>query len=200
LIRKYKSVICIALVIAAVIFVYKTYKTEVDFFLRGIVDPNTTVGWIKYFSIIALQDFVIINPFSPDILVSWFTEQLVPQLIRSTLIPMLLIAGIGALGSTAGALAGYGMGRLIIKKEDNKFLQWFLYRVGGDDLAKAKKRITEGGMVVLLIAAMPYTPFAPFCWAAGMVRMRLIPFILICLIGRCLRFLVMGPLWAWGIL
>jgi membrane protein YqaA with SNARE-associated domain len=200
LIKKYHSVIFIVLIIAAVIFVYKSYKTEVDLFLRGIVNPDTTVGWIKYFSIIALQDFVIINPFSPDILVSWFTEQLVPQLITSTLIPMLLIVGIGALGSTAGALAGYGMGRLIIRNEDHKFLQWFLNRVGGDDLKKAEKRITDGGMIVLLVAAMPFTPFAPFCWAAGMVRMRLIPFILICLTGRSLRFLVMGPLWAWGIL
>jgi len=230
LIKKYKPVIIVALIILGVILVYKANKEGFDQFIKTIILPGSFVGWIKYFSTVALMDFVFINPFSPDILVSWFVEQLVQkvtfdfiivnvaypfnlvnlgswfveqlvtQLTPRMMMDLLLTASIGALGSTAGALAGYGMGRLIISGKRMKFLQWFLHRVGGDDLAKARKRINKFGIIAIGVAALPFVPFGLFCWAAGMVRVRLIPFILICLIVRFFRFLIIGPLWAWGIL
>lgn len=200
LIKKYKPVIIVALVILGVILVYKANKEGFDQFIKTIILPGSFVGWIKYFLTVALMDFVFINPFSPDILVSWFVEQLVTQLTPRMMMDLLLTASIGALGSTAGALAGYGMGRLIISGKRMKFLQWFLHRVGGDDLGKARKRINKFGIIAIGVAALPFVPFGLFCWAAGMVRVRLIPFILICLIVRFFRFLIIGPLWAWGIL
>ena len=140
LVKKYKSGIIVALIILGGILIYVTNKDRVDALVETFILPGTFIGWIKYFSTIAFMDFVFFNPFSPDIIVTWFVEQLVPEVsidfyiidfshpfssvgywlgeLLTTLTPrmkndLLLTAGIGALGSTDGALAGYGMGILV---------------------------------------------------------------------------------------
>lgn len=229
-VNKYKSYIFVALVILAVIIIYKASKEQFDALIKTFILPGSFIGWVKYFSTIAAMDFVFFNPFSPDILVAWFVEQFVPkvtfdfyilnpadpfnlsnlgywfggqlamQLTPRMITDLLLTAGIGAFGSTAGAIAGYGMGRLSVVKNNNKLLQWLLRCVGRGDMEKARKRIKKFGVPAIGVAALPFLPFGIFCWAAGMVKVRPVPFILICLIVRFIRFLILGPMWAWGLL
>jgi membrane protein YqaA with SNARE-associated domain len=95
----------------------------------------------------------------------------------------------GAVGSAAGCLVPYGLGRaggelFLLKRIDEKRLQ------------RIRDRFEKQEFVAMMVPAMlpPPTPFKLFVFSAGVFEMRISAFLLAILIGRLIRFSILSTL------
>lgn len=120
------------------------------------------------------------------------------------LIPMVLarrdkwirIATICTVASVLGAILGYIIGAFLY---DAVALPVLSALGKGDSLAKIKIWFDEWGVWAVLFAALTPFPFKVLTIFSGLVSLNIVAFILVCILGRGLRFfLVCGLLWKFG--
>ncbi len=92
-------------------------------------------------------------------------------------IPFWEVVAWGSLGSIAGGSTGWAMGRWLFSR--SKRLKEFIKRRGGDEMIAQLRR---GERWFLAIAAVTPIPYSITCWAAGIIKMPYIEFILISLL------------------
>lgn len=85
------------------------------------------------------------------------------------------ITGVAGLGSVSGGITGYFLGRLLAHTER---LQSFLSGRG----AKASLLVKRHGATAVALGAVSPIPYSVTAWAAGSLRMPLLPFILVSLL------------------
>lgn len=96
---------------------------------------------------------------------------------------VLTITIIATIGSVIGAVVGYYMG----KRGGRPALVWLFDK---KKLKKVDNFFDKYGVWAVGIAALTPIPFKIFTISAGVARMRIIPFILICIPTRFLQFLI----------
>lgn len=120
------------------------------------------------------------------------------------LIPMVLarrdkwirIATICTVASVLGAILGYIIGAFLY---DAVALPVLSALGKADSLAKIKVWFDEWGIWAVLFAALTPFPFKVLTIFSGLVSLNIVGFILVCILGRGLRFfLVCGLLWQFG--
>ena len=106
-------------------------------------------------------------------------------------IPIVSILIFGSLGSTLGAILGYGLGRYAALPVILKFGKFILIKPHHINKAEefAKK---YGSWSVLIGRILPIVPFKVFSIAAGITRIRLLPFILFTIIGVLPRIYILS--------
>lgn len=96
---------------------------------------------------------------------------------------VLTITIIATIGSVIGAVVGYYLG----KKGGRPALVWLFDK---KKLKKVDYFFDKYGVWAVGIAALTPIPFKIFTISAGVSRMRIIPFVLICIPTRFLQFLI----------
>lgn len=97
---------------------------------------------------------------------------------------LLLLVGLATLGNTLGGMTTYGIGRLIA------------HRFPAEERlkprhAKAVERVRRWGVLALLLSWVPVIG-DPICLAAGWLKTRLLPTLLLMATGKGLRYLVVA--------
>lgn len=94
---------------------------------------------------------------------------------------------VAALSSVLGAIVGHWLG--------SRFGRPLLARFVSDyRIAKAESLFQKYGVWAVLVAAVTPIPYKVFAVLSGVLHLDLKPFILASLVGRCLRFLLLGVL------
>jgi len=98
-----------------------------------------------------------------------------------------------SLGNTLGSVANWGLGRFCLHWRDRK---WF--PVKPKELERASAWFGRYGMGSLLLAWVPVVG-DPLTLAAGVLRVRFLPFLLLVAIGKTARYAVLlGAVdWLW---
>ena len=98
-----------------------------------------------------------------------------------------------SLGNTLGSVANWGLGRFCLHWRDRK---WF--PVKPKELERASAWFGRYGMASLLLAWVPVVG-DPLTLAAGVLRVRFLPFLLLVAIGKTARYAVLlGAVdWLW---
>ncbi len=121
----------------------------------------------------------IFNPVPPD-----------PLLIAASLMkPQMAIwfAGIATVTSVAGAIVGHWIG--------NKLGRPFLNRIAGPKrISSAEKLVNKFGVWAIFFSAFTPIPYKLFAILAGVLKMDMRLFVLVSLVGRGLRFILLGVL------
>ena len=94
---------------------------------------------------------------------------------------------VAALSSVLGALMGHWLGARFGRPLLGKFVSD--YRI-----SKAESLFQKYGVWAVLVAAVTPIPYKVFAVLSGVLHLDLKPFILASLVGRCLRFLLLGVL------
>ena len=96
--------------------------------------------------------------------------------------------------SVLGGLFGYFLGMLM-----TDWVQWFLQYTNQLELFEdALLLFAKYGIWLLLAAGFSPIPYKIFTIAAGVFAMPLLPFVLISLVGRGMRFFLVAALLRWG--
>lgn len=104
-------------------------------------------------------------------------------------------ASITTLFSVLGAAVGYLLGYLLFEPIAMPLIEAFHYE---RHLVTTKAWFAEYGIWVVLIAAFTPIPYKVFTITAGLLQMAILPFILISVLGRGLRFFLVAGLMKWG--
>ncbi len=99
------------------------------------------------------------------------------------------------LSSVLGALLGYALGYLLFEPLVWPAIEAFGYQ---SQFATVQAWFDQYGIWVVLIAAFTPIPYKLFTVTAGLLHMALLPFVLISLFGRGLRFFLVAGLMRWG--
>lgn len=99
------------------------------------------------------------------------------------LMPLLAVATIG---NTLGAVVNWVLGRFLVRFQDRK---WF--PVSPRRLEQASGLFQRYGYPLLLFSWVPVIG-DPLTMAAGVLKARFLPFLLLVLIGKGLRYAVLG--------
>jgi len=126
-------------------------------------------------------------PIPPDVMLIPMTLAK-PQKVRSYI-------GLTVGGSVLGSIVGYGLGAVFFHLFE-PYIEYFGY-------VEAYSQVVSWFSiwdVWLILAAgfLPVPPYKLFTVAAGALGMAFLPFILLCLISRGLRFLIVGYMVVWG--
>lgn len=96
----------------------------------------------------------------------------------------LLLLGIATAGNTLGAVVNWWLGRFCLRWSGRR---WFPF--SDDQLARAADRFRRFGLWSLLFAWLPLIG-DPLTFAAGVMRVRILPFVLLVGIGKGARYAV----------
>jgi membrane protein YqaA with SNARE-associated domain len=95
------------------------------------------------------------------------------------------------LGAAFGYLLGYALWEPVV--------QPFISTMGYEGkMAIARQWFDEWGIWVIFIASFTPIPYKVFTVTAGLLQMAFLPFLLISLVGRGLRFFLVSGLMVWG--
>lgn len=112
---------------------------------------------------------------------------LVGLLLKSDFAPWLLIA-VASLGNVLGSCINWGFGRSLERFRDKK---WF--PASDKALARAQERYARGGKWWLLLSWVPVIG-DPLTIMAGVLRERLLTFVLFVAIAKTARYLVVAAI------
>lgn len=104
-------------------------------------------------------------------------------------------AGLATFFSVLGAAFGYLLGYALWDPVVAPFITSMGYE-GKIELAKAW--FSEWGIWVIFIASFTPIPYKVFTVTAGMLSMAFLPFVLVSIVGRGLRFFMVAGLMKWG--
>jgi membrane protein YqaA with SNARE-associated domain len=108
----------------------------------------------------------------------------------------LMYAGIATLVSGLGALAGYGVGMLLWKAGGRAFLDYIIDAHKFDQLVEQFKAYQAWTTFVVALTPMPYKILT---FSAGFMRLPVLPFILLSMCARGLRFFgISAAIYIWG--
>ncbi len=105
------------------------------------------------------------------------------------------LALLTTLCSVAGAIVGYWLGYLMFDPWVLPMIKQLHYEA---HLATTQAWFARYGIWVVLIAAFTPIPYKVFTVTAGLLQMAFLPFVLISLFGRGLRFFLVAGLMKWG--
>lgn len=105
------------------------------------------------------------------------------------------LALLTTLTSVVGACVGYLLGYLLFEPVVLPLIHAMKYDA---HLATTQAWFAQYGIWVVLLAAFSPIPYKVFTVTAGLLQMALLPFILISLFGRGLRFFLVAALMKWG--
>ena len=97
--------------------------------------------------------------------------------------------------SVAGGVIGYLLGYLAYDSLVMPMIEAVGYQ---DKLATAERWFDERGIWVIFIASFTPIPYKVFTITAGVMQMVFLPFMLVSLVGRGLRFFLVASLMKWG--
>jgi len=97
--------------------------------------------------------------------------------------------------SVAGGAVGYLLGYLAYDSVVMPIVEAVGYQ---DKLAMAERWFTEKGIWVVFIASFTPLPYKICTITAGVMQMAFLPFMLVSLVGRGLRFFLVASLMKWG--
>lgn len=107
-------------------------------------------------------------------------------------------AGLSAVASTLGGMAGYAIGAGLWHMMQDLFFRW----VPGftpEVFAKVQGYYLEHDVWIVFIAAFTPIPYKVITIAGGVCRIAFLPFVLASLVGRAMRFFLVGAaLRKWG--
>ncbi|OUV03617.1 MAG: hypothetical protein CBC42_03985 [Betaproteobacteria bacterium TMED82] len=146
---------------------------------------QTFLGWAQkkqasfYLSLVSFTE-AFVFPLPPDIL-------LIPMCLgnpkRSIFFSILT-----TVFSVLGGCVGYLIGIFLFDSFSKEILSF----VGQKNLIDVKKSINEWGVFAILISAFTPLPYKVFCIGAGLGKLSFLQFFLGSVIGRGLRFLLIG--------
>ena len=96
-------------------------------------------------------------------------------------------AALATLASVAGGVVGHYLGRRVGRPLLNKF-------VSEDKIARAESLFEKYGAWAILAAAITPIPYKVFTILAGIMNLRMRPFLLASLVGRSIRIMTVGVL------
>lgn len=102
--------------------------------------------------------------------------------------PGVLLVGSATLGNLVGSLLTYAMGRA-----GNPILHARWLRIERHDVARAERWFARWGLPSLLLAWLPIVG-DPLCLLAGLLRVRLLPFIVLVGLGKLGRYALIAHL------
>ncbi|WP_108652345.1 YqaA family protein [Dongshaea marina] len=94
-------------------------------------------------------------------------------------------AMITTLFSVAGAAVGYGLGYALYDPLVQPLVEWAGYQ---HYIELARGWFTQWGVWIIFIASFTPVPYKVFTVTAGLLQMAFLPFILISIVGRGMRF------------
>lgn len=104
-------------------------------------------------------------------------------------------AGLATFFSVLGACFGYLLGYALWEPVVQPFIATMGYE---GKIAIAEAWFAEWGIWVIFIASFTPIPYKVFTVTAGMLSMVFLPFVLVSLVGRGLRFFLVAGLMVWG--
>ncbi|WP_417614206.1 YqaA family protein [Oceanisphaera sp.] len=104
-------------------------------------------------------------------------------------------AGLATVFSVLGACFGYLLGYALWDPVVQPFIATMGYE-GKIDVAR--QWFEEWGIWVIFIASFTPIPYKVFTVTAGLLHMALLPFVLVSLVGRGLRFFLVAGFMVWG--
>jgi membrane protein YqaA with SNARE-associated domain len=96
-------------------------------------------------------------------------------------------------GNTLGAIVNWGLGRWCLHWQDRR---WF--PIKPDALARATGWMERGGRLLLLLAWVPIVG-DPLTFAAGVLRVRFVPFTALVAVGKGARYVVVFVVARWAV-
>lgn len=155
---------------------------------------------------VRLKDWVRLQAHSPSggwwLAILSFTESsifiLLPEVL---LIPMVTFApqrlwrlvGITVLASLLGALFGYIIGAGLYESFGKPVVEWYGLEA---ELLDVERGLTETLIPTVFIAAFTPIPYKIVTIGAGIFEVPIIPFLLVSLVGRGLRYALIGWIFA----
>lgn len=112
----------------------------------------------------------------------FYSEVVLFAMIRDGGDPLAL-ATVATVGNTLGAVVNWGLGRYLLKFQDRR---WFYFKPAQID--RAQRWFQRYGVWTLLLAWMPIGG-DPLTLIAGIMRVRVGPFLLLVGLGKGLRYL-----------
>jgi membrane protein DedA with SNARE-associated domain len=106
-------------------------------------------------------------------------------------IPVISIVFFGSLGATLGAMVGYCLGRYAAMPVILKYGRFVLIKPHHIEKAENFAR-KFGSCSVLIGRVLPVVPFKVFSIAAGIVRIRFLPFVICTLVGVIPRMFLLS--------
>jgi membrane protein YqaA with SNARE-associated domain len=96
---------------------------------------------------------------------------------------------VATVGNVLGALSLYGMGRWGARSGEGRLQRWLARRAAREAprLERARLRLGRWGAPMLLLAWLPFVGDA-FVLAAGLVGVRVLPFLVFTTVGKGLRY------------
>lgn len=113
----------------------------------------------------------------------FYSEVLLYLLLQQGAEPLVLI-GVATLGNTLGSVVNWVLGRYLLHFKDRK---WFYFSDGQID--KAQRWFQRYGIWSLLLAWLPIGGDA-LTLIAGILKVRLAPFLFLVGIGKCVRYIM----------
>lgn len=112
------------------------------------------------------------------------SEVLLGYLVSEQLYSLTVVVAVASLGNTLGGLLTLLMGWLLAIKLPLQALQKKRH-------LQVRQTLTQYGPVCLLLSWLPVIG-DPLCFVAGWLRLALLPSILLIMVGKTLRYLVIG--------
>ena len=126
-------------------------------------------------------------------LLPFYSEVLLFALLEAGGDPLVLVA-VATLGNTLGAVVNWLLGRYLLRFQHRR---WFYFKPA--QIARAQRWFERGGYWTLLLAWMPVGGDA-LTLVAGIMRVRLLPFLLLVGIGKGGRYVSVMWLSDWVVL
>ncbi|WP_445401116.1 YqaA family protein [Zobellella sp. An-6] len=104
-------------------------------------------------------------------------------------------AAMATVFSVLGAAFGYLLGYALWEPLVEPFINTMGYQ---DKMQVAQQWFSEWGVWVIFIASFTPIPYKVFTVTAGLLQMAFLPFVMISIVGRGLRFFLVAGLMVWG--
>lgn len=127
---------------------------------------------------------LFLSSFISSTLLPGGSEVLLGYLVSEQLYSLTVVVVVASLGNTLGGLVTLLMGWLLAMKFPLRALEKKHH-------VQVQQKLTKYGPVCLLMSWLPVIG-DPLCFVAGWLRLALLPSILLILIGKTLRYLVIG--------
>ncbi len=136
---------------------------------------------------------LFLTAFLAATIVPFSSEALLVGLQVSGGFPVAGLLAAASLGNTLGAVANWGLGRFFLRWRDRK---WF--PVKARELARASAWFNRYGIWSLLLAWVPVIG-DPITLAAGVLKVRFLPFLLLVAVSKTGRYAVLLGVvdWLW---
>ena len=125
---------------------------------------------------------LFLNAFLAATLIPLSSEAVLAVLSRAEGFDVALLFTVATLGNTLGAMLNWWLGRYCLRWRDRG---WFPFDAG--QLDRAGARFRRYGLWSLLLAWVPVVG-DPLTFAAGVLRVRLLPFVILVGFGKAARY------------